>query len=360
MYTQSKLPSFAVLPIMILMFLVAPTVQGQDLSRLLNAHIVYYTDPNILDIDRTSRIQQTVPSVAATNWDEVQAINSERPIDVLVIDNSMLGTVDATWLSSSYWNGMVVVGIDIAAQDLATITNNPCLARNHIAPSPSTSFFIVASDLFIGTNNDDVALVSNSYRNSCTEPIGAERATGMVVGSHYYTASELIDDLSFSLLSLALNAHLISNDQVRQGLVTSSQAPTIQKRLNSPLYWPGSTDGVSGNTYQSDSTGIRTYRAYSATPFVRAYMRVTVRAWAQGWTKSSHSLDCYSPTSPNCYYVGEANVISYQAAYYSSEHAHYTYPGGATNYFYSGFEQNSANSSCYYSWSTSCFGGPTG
>jgi hypothetical protein len=110
-------------------------------------------------------------------------------------------------------------------------------------------------------------------------------------------------------------------------------------------------DSVYGNTYATSGG----YAAYSSSNTMRASMSVIIRGWAEGKIKDDDFANCVGGGGQQCSYVGNPYIGPLNGAYYVSQHAHTNFGSGSFA-FYTASGNNAANSGCYFSFSTGCFG----
>jgi hypothetical protein len=205
----------------ILSFLTWGRVIAQDtnvlsLPYLDSSEIVYLVDPAELETDASTatRIAALLSPDIVSRWDAVEELFLANSIDALIIDASAFNEVNAVAVSEAYWNGVVVAGINIPANDFAELIGNPCVARDGFEEPYSGDFFILAAHLTLGDDARDVARVEESYRRNC-DSVSTSNIRGHVISASPRASNTLESERDFTIFASVLNDHLSDISEIR-------------------------------------------------------------------------------------------------------------------------------------------------
>jgi len=181
-------------------------------------HVIYLIAENAVAQDSLiapTRIEATLRAQIANTWEELVAINQSTPADAIIIHNSALPFVDRSWISSAYWRGVVIGGINITGPQMADLVGNSCIARDGFAADASIPFFVIVSTYIQGSSQDDINKVLDAYNRSCGEQT-TDEVGAFVSFSGSRTTDILIDANSFNTFVFQLVSHLQDIDLARQ------------------------------------------------------------------------------------------------------------------------------------------------
>lgn len=141
-------------------------------------HIVYLlTDPSAVEQSRlaSSQLSKVLAARLATSWEEITALNRERPIEAVIIHESAVPLLDGDWLAKAYREGVVIATFNVDVQTLESILNTSGLAEEGFVSKPyPADFSIVVSRLALG-KKEDVELVNEALDSGIEEPIVQQR-----------------------------------------------------------------------------------------------------------------------------------------------------------------------------------------
>lgn len=179
------------------------------LPAIPEARIVYLANnPEASSNDFTSpiRLNQRLGAEIAHNWDEVIHADQTDRIDALIIDSSVLSTVDQAWVANAYRRGTVIAGFNINGSQMSTLVNNSCVASDNFANYTDGTFFIVVSGSVSGSP-EDVSRILEAYNRSCGE-VAAEGVRGTAAYGFRRTSELLNSENTFNIFTQILASHL--------------------------------------------------------------------------------------------------------------------------------------------------------
>lgn len=103
------------------------TLEAQ--AELSNYRIVYLVEADALnseDVAHPSRFNDNFGATIAHNWQELQDLNDEAPIDAIILHETALNKIDNAQLSEYYKNGVVIVLINIYHPQVAELLGLQC------------------------------------------------------------------------------------------------------------------------------------------------------------------------------------------------------------------------------------------
>ncbi len=142
----------------------APLVPPLD--NVIDGKIVYVVSSDDSQIDplvAPEKLERTIGSQSAYEWNEVVEMDEASPIDALVIHESALPFVDQQWVMAAYKRGVVIAGINIGGPEIANLVGNPSIANNDFAADTSLPMFTMVTMSVSGDNPEEVARVLESY-----------------------------------------------------------------------------------------------------------------------------------------------------------------------------------------------------
>ncbi len=148
------------------------------LTNPIDGQIVYVVSSDLSQVDplvAPEKLERTIGSQSAYQWNEVVEINESSPIDALVIHESALPFVDQQWVTAAYQRGVLIAGINIGGPEMANLVGNSSIANDDFAADTSLPMFTMVALPVSGDNPDEIARVMDAYNKSG----GAEMVEGI-------------------------------------------------------------------------------------------------------------------------------------------------------------------------------------
>ncbi len=101
-------------------------------------HTIYLIAPDTVPTESVAsveRLESTLGVVPAYSWDDLLALDAQRPINALIVHESAFAMVNITWTQNAYRNrALPIVGINLYFDSMATLTGDNCLNRSAQPP----------------------------------------------------------------------------------------------------------------------------------------------------------------------------------------------------------------------------------
>lgn len=182
-----------------------------------DSHTVYLIDETDIGADSlvsAGKIAALLGAEIADNWQRLLELEAERSIEALIIHESTLGEVDATWTSAAYRRGVVLAGINIRVAEIADLASDQCIRSGEFASEPTTDdFFVVVSSLIQG-DRDDVARIDMTRIDACSEEPASE-IFGLAAIYSKRTSGNVGSTTELNMFTNAVASHLTAVAEAR-------------------------------------------------------------------------------------------------------------------------------------------------
>lgn len=152
-------------------------LQNRDLT---SYRVLYLTSTTSDTGEKIADLGITV----VNNWDDVINQHASSPLQLLMIDVSVVGQVDKTWLQNVYYHGTAIVGIGITIPEMIELTGDQC-TLNPKAPlryGEDVNFFNLYAFGVVFDYEVDLPLVVSAELNDCSD-----EAVAGLTGGYYHT-----------------------------------------------------------------------------------------------------------------------------------------------------------------------------
>lgn len=158
-------------------------------------------------------LEQQFGARSFDRFDTLVTEYSATPWDAIVIEESALSSIDATWLADIYWRGTIVVGININHNQLNSLIGRGDCAQQDLHPALTESYFLLKSNLILADLETDAAKLKAEA--TCSKNRDKTPIQGYAVESSSSSNSAL-DDAGYEQLTKSLQTYLDGAHQTRQ------------------------------------------------------------------------------------------------------------------------------------------------
>lgn len=181
---------------------VVTSTRTDDVSRYTVAYLIAEDSASSASLLSEESITRASSSInVVTSWDDFVALNTETPVDVVFIHDSIAPSVDQEWLQAAYRNGLPIVTLNMTFGERAELIGDHCSFAEFPSDGPLNNkpARISGGDYYIYSywllQSGNAAAAVQAELNTCSAEGVGGYDTSTVAGMGVVSNGDDLDDL---------------------------------------------------------------------------------------------------------------------------------------------------------------------